>query len=710
MRPFRREPLRNPCEGTSLSFGGCRRGEEFSAAMMQTLRNPKVLKMGLWVILVLTIPSFVLFYGFGGSDSPSGGSMGPKTAYVTVQADSGKVEIGAQELKAAREELTNEYLRLYMGVTGQQPTQRVVLQIQNGLTNKQIAEYAVSRVAFSELAEKSDLLVTNEQVSRMLREQGVTAEQLNAFLKSQGMREIDYLRQERFRLRTQRMESLIGSLAKTSLLELWLQYKLENDRLRVAYAKVPVSNYLDEVEVTDTEVQEYYEANLDRFVKPEERVYRYVLQEAPPLPDKEYEVTEERVQELYDAIDPQQDPRFFEEPGRTVRHIMVKPAEGESADEAMARAEELRRRIVEDGENFAVLANQESQDEEARAGGLVKGRVREETKDEFVALYGPAWYDAATYYNVDDISNVLESEGNYYILKIDAESDGKLPLDRARPILEGMIRSELRAADEIEQREQMQALQIKMQQEAASRTSIDGIARALGSEVRETSPTLATRYSLPGIGDLSSHRETIDDLEEGDIGPVMMATGTNNLVILQLAEIIPERNFSLGEVHDDAAEAVRRQKATERAREVADDLAERVRSGDSITSAALELNLAARETEEPFGRMERPADLRMVQEFPNVTLRGDVGDVFVAQSGFGDFVDSWVAFEILSKQEPEKSAFLKDMQQLELGMTNAKQMMFVDEFRKDSLETMKAEFDEDYIKQDQGRRSRRSGG
>lgn len=675
--------------------------------MMQTLRNPRVLKYGLWAILVLTIPSFVLFYGFGDTGGSSPDMPFRRDAFVTVQGTRGKVKIGTDEMRAAKSELANQYVMTYMLATGRQPERRDLSRIESGLSNRQVAEYAVSMVAFNELGDAQSIMVSNDQVSRQLREQGVTGAQFRSFLQQQGMREADFLRQERFRLRDARVQDLVGSMAKVSLLELWLEHKLENDRLRVEYVKAPVANFLDDVAASDEEIETYYQANLDRYIKPAERVYRFVVKGVEDTPDSAYEVAEERVRELYAALDPAVDADVREESGRIVRHIMLAPAEGESRDEALARAEEIRRRLVEDEENFAVVANLENQDTQAQAGGLVRGRLNDATRGLFEERYGAAWVEGVGFFDEMVVSNVFESNGNFFIVRVDRISDGKLPFDRARPVLEARIRTELRAADEVRRAAELQRLQREMSEASAARTSIESIARSLELEVQTTSPTLAASYFLPEIGDLTSHSDSLRRLGVGEISPVMLADRTNRLAIVQVAEVIPERNRRLDEVRSDVEAAVLRDKASELAKAAAEQVAARVRGGDSATSAAAELNLVARETAEPFGRLRRPVDLMGVEDFPNLTLRAEAGDVLVARSGFGDFTDSWLALRIVAKQEPDKREFLQQMQELELGLNMAKRRMFVQEFRRDALTAMKVEYDEDFVRESEGPRRRR---
>ena len=63
--------------------------------MMQAMRNPKIYKWGLYGLLILTIPAFVLFYGNpgamgGGSGRPQFGDV-PDA--VTIQTDSGRRDL-----------------------------------------------------------------------------------------------------------------------------------------------------------------------------------------------------------------------------------------------------------------------------------------------------------------------------------------------------------------------------------------------------------------------------------------------------------------------------------------------------------------------------------------------------------------------------------------------------------------------------------------
>ncbi|MBI5153885.1 peptidyl-prolyl cis-trans isomerase, partial [Candidatus Poribacteria bacterium] len=591
---------------------------------------------------------------------------------------------------------------------------------ENALRNKEIADHAVATVALEDLAAEKGLVVTTEDVSEMYRGANFTADQYRQYLRREGRTEGQDVNYRKHQLTIGRAEGLIGSSARVSLLELWREYLLANEKLTADYAKVDVARYTEEVEATAAEIEKYFNEHPEDYQKREECVYRYVVVEAPPLPPPA-DLDDDDIRAMYEAADPAQDDRFADPGGILVRHILLEVGEKHTADEAKARLEELRA-LIESGKNMAALADENSDDlaniqfqsTEGGAkllGGQLPEKVRAEDSAMWIERYGQEWYDRVIAMKPGELSPTLVTPLGAFLIKVEnITAAGKKPLDEVYPMLVDQVRQANREKQRDAQRQMVDEKEEQVRQAVAESTTLELIARKLEVDVRETSPTLATRKVVPGIGDLSRDWEVIEDLKPGEVSPVLR-TPSEALAVVQLKEVLEARPYKLDEVRERAERNLRRQKAREKAKSVADEMLAEVKSGDLVTSAALERGITASSVTEPFTRIQPGADLAQASSFPADTLGAKTGDCFVVEAGFGGDINAYLVVKLTSVAEPAKAEFLTGMANLERQFRNAKAQAFVEEFRKDAVSRLKPEYDEQYVREDTpraGRRGRRS--
>ncbi len=658
--------------------------------MMQHMRNPKTLKIGLWILLGLTIPSFVLFYGFSGSSQGNVDPFGNRT-FVTVHTHDGKKDLGMQEIRDAQMNLASYYSQQMMGQVGMR-------DIENALRPREIADWAVNLTALDDISDEYGVAVSDQQVNEAL--EGVTREQLNDYLRAMRMSEAEFVRSQREAMKMDRAKKVIANSAHVSLLEAWLEFKQEKEKLSVEYIRVPATKFNRDVTVTDEEVAAYFEEHQDEYVKNAERVYQYLLK-TPPSVSGAVNVSDEELQEEYQNIDPD-NPRYQEKEGREVRQILLRVDTGEDAENVRASLAEIREKIV-NGDNFARLANEFSEENRniqgPGRGGILNKRLNDSNEEEFVADYGQQWVDSVKNLELGELSSVIEGPDNTFMLvKAERDYDSMLSFEDARGKLEADIKTRKLKERQAEVEDQVDQDELEVQKIVASHTSLEGMAETLGLDVMETSPTLKTNTVLPKIGNLTMHREFLMDLDEGDITPVLRTSDNNNLVVLKLVQDNPERPMELDEVRAQVEASVRHEKAAKLAKEAADKIAARVRANDTMTSAALDHGLQAQTTDEAFPRNSPPTDLRDARRLKVETFKGQIGEVFVLESGMGaDNIDAYVIVKLLAKEIPTKAEFYQDLPMLEKQLTTKKQQVFIAEFQQDAIQNLKPEYDPSYV-------------
>ncbi|MDX1973416.1 MAG: SurA N-terminal domain-containing protein [Candidatus Sumerlaeia bacterium] len=676
--------------------------------MMQAMRNPKVLKWGLYALMVVAIPSFVLL----GPNMGGGGGPAPEAIdFVEIKTSRGTEFLRNDDLRLAMDRAVQDNAMKFAYVTGNPQNQQAVFQFLPRFydrNRKELAEYAVGSEAFKEIARRDGLLVSNEQLQKTVSEQFPTQEAYEETLARSGYTERGFLETVRENLKQDLGQRQVVKVARASVLESWLAYKNTNDRLEARYVAIPTDALRESVEVTDEELQAYFAENQENFIEPEKRVYRFVVQKAPALPPPAI-VSEAEMLAYYNAADKANNPLFQVSPGRLVRHIALAIDDSNSTEVVTQQLNEIRSLLV-GGANFEETANQFTQDPAnlsfgntvERLGGAVPGVVNAENEAGFVERYGRAWVDAVNGAEQGQITPVVVSDRYAFLIQFTGMSDGVLPFEEAKKVIEPLLKADkekerealLQARlDEIESQESL------FKRLAAESTTLESLAQKINSSVQETSPTLTTRLFFRDIGSLQEHQEYMADLEVGIPTQVLRAAGTDNSVVMEIKEVIPSRPQTLEEVRLIVETNVRSQKAAQEAERIANLFAEKARgAAEGLDSAAEALpeykdTYIVADTVEPFGRLNPPAEFMDYQTLGAVTFRSKVGDILVLRGGSDDAVTGYLVLELTSIDEPSKEEFLTDFSNYEQQLTAAKQFTFIQEFRQDAPDLLRPIYD-----------------
>ena len=195
---------------------------------------------------------------------------------------------------------------------------------------------------------------------------------------------------------------------------------------------------LTKVAPTDADIEAYYKnpANAAQFVAPEVASVEYVVLDLESL-KKGITVSADDLQKYYT----ENAPRYTSTEERRASHILVKVDAGaSSADRAKAKtkAEGLLVDVKKNPAAFADIARKNSDDPgSAEKGGDLDFFGRD-------GLAAKPLEDAAFKLKADEISDVVESDFGYHIVKLTARRGGeKKPFEAVRAELENEIRTQL---------------------------------------------------------------------------------------------------------------------------------------------------------------------------------------------------------------------------------------------------------------------------
>lgn len=335
---------------------------------------------------------------------------------------------------------------------------------------------------------------------------------------------------------------------------------LENQRREVTYRRYNAEDFLDQVEVTEEDVQAYYDANSDQFLNPEQVQVRYVvLNQSDLIPDMV--VTESDIEAQYDRYVAETESQSL----REVAHILF--AEG---DNAMAEAEDALARL-EAGESFADLARELSDDPGSSLDGGFLGELSE-------GLYVDEFYDAGMQLEREgEVSDPVQTEFGVHLIRLETLEQADVePLEAVRDTLEQAVR-------ERKAREEFGLLETEMADVAFQSEQVEEVAETFNADV-QTSDWI-NRDSTSGIAASASFvtaafSDTVVD--DGLISDVVRLEN-GGLAVMQLEAYEPEQVQPLENVRDQIVEILTNEQATELAEQAATDDLAQVRSAGAVT-------------------------------------------------------------------------------------------------------------------------------
>ncbi len=192
--------------------------------------------------------------------------------------------------------------------------------------------------------------------------------------------------------------------------------KLQEQQRDVGYMIISAANYLEQVNVSDEDVQKYYDENSMQFVTEEKVSIEYLELKVDDLA-KDVDIDEAKLLENYQ--DRQSEFGVPEE--RRTRHILIEVA-GDASEEELNSAQEKTELLVQqirDGASFEDIAKEHSDDiGSANDGGDLGYMTRDMMMD-------PAFADVAFVLEEGAVSDAVKSAYGFHIIKVEAIKTGQ---------------------------------------------------------------------------------------------------------------------------------------------------------------------------------------------------------------------------------------------------------------------------------------------
>jgi peptidyl-prolyl cis-trans isomerase D len=353
-------------------------------------------------------------------------------------------------------------------------------------------------------------------------------------------------------------------------------YLFENEKIDLTFLKIAPDSFKNQINVNETEIKDYFDKHREEFRIPTYVQIQYLLFRPSDFESK-VQVSPDEAKKYYDS---RKD--AFKTPKQVrVRDILIKAGPQDTPDQLEAKkkkAEEILEKAKKT-KDFASLAKQYSEADNASKGGDVgwvqRGTLGEQMESILFSL------------KAGDLSGVLAARDGFHILKVEEVKEEKQ-------------KSFEEVKDQI-----VQALKSEKAKAEASRKADDAFyslfrSRDLETYAREKDIPIKTTGlfkegdEIPDIGKSPPFYSNAFSLKLGEISAVVNIPP--NFYVLKLLNKKDSRIPPLDEVKEEVRQKVIGTKAEEKARQVAEDLLNQIRTGKNIREVAREKGYSIEET------------------------------------------------------------------------------------------------------------------
>ena len=362
------------------------------------------------LLLILVVPAFVLV-GVSSYDSGSAGTVVAKVGDQEITQVDWDQEINRRgQMLRQRDpsfdvkllEEPEQKYRVLEDLVTQQVLNTAVQKMRIGATDRQVAEAIAQDPAIAELRDATGK---------------IDLQRYQQLLATNGLTPAMYEAQVRQSMGVQKLQMSIFSTAPQvpAMRDALLQAAMQEREVQLA--RFPSSDYAAKVNLSDAQIEQYYQAHTAYFAQPEAASVDYVVLNAQAVV-AELSFTDAELKAYYE----QNKARFAGAEERRASHILIRADKTDSAAErqkAKAKAEALLLKVKANPAAFASLAKTESEDPGSAANG---GDL-----DFFGRGAMDKAFETAVYaLGKDQVSDVVESDFGYHIIKLtDIRGDGK---------------------------------------------------------------------------------------------------------------------------------------------------------------------------------------------------------------------------------------------------------------------------------------------
>lgn len=392
-------------------------------------------------------------------------------------------------------------------------------------------------------------------------------EKLKMMLASQGMSSPQFSSQVAKQLLTEQYIKGVSDSAIVTKRQLEDFYRLRNQERLIDYFTLPLRP--STLPVADADIETYYQAHKDEFQNPEKVSVEYLSLSIDDVSGN-FQATEEDLKSLYE----EQKAQFGTPERRKVSQILIaaETDKEESIKAAQAKAEALRQRLVQ-GEDFARLAKDSSDDKDSGDKGGDMGFVNKEALD-------PNFSKAAFALAKDEISQPVKTPFGFHLIKVtELVPATTKSFAEVRAELEKNFRRNAAENKFYEAKQKLAELSFEHSD------GLEALAAALQLKSAQTGPF--TRDAGEGVAAEAAVRNAAFTQEVLDgKNSEALEIGDDKVYVLHMKEHILPTDKPLSEVKDAITAKLHVKQAEETLRRQGEQLVAEIKQGKSFEDAA----------------------------------------------------------------------------------------------------------------------------
>jgi peptidyl-prolyl cis-trans isomerase D len=523
-----------------------------------------------WIITILLgliIIVFIAFYGGSKYRDPGGQDVAEVNGEIITQ----------REFALEYERAVDRYRELLKGSLS--PEMLKSLNLKRTLLDELIQKRLLLQEARAMgLAVTDDELVSFLSLAPEFQVAGrFNKERYIQLLRVNKLTPADFEEQQRQQLTIQRLYGLILDSVQLPEAEVRDRYRLEQEKINLNYVRLPLSQFLSDVKLSEEEIKQFYDHNKETLKEPLRVQVEYLSYPFDQFASS-LQINDKEIEDYYQA---NRDSKFHKPKQAKLRYISVRVAP--DADAKQKEAARVRaNRVLADaraGKDFAQLAKKESDDPTASKGGdlgwVVQGQLPPELDKTVFSL------------SKGGISGLIEAPGGLQIVKVDdVKNETTLTLKEATEEITRSLKAEKakREAAKIADRDREKALAggdfARLAQDSRVAVHVTGL--------------FTTGEAVPEIGQNPEFHKAAFALKAKDVSPVI--EGEKSYYLLRLKQRQEPSVPLLEVVKADIEKRLKESKAHELLLDKANALLEQLKKEKDVRKLAEQNGLKIEET------------------------------------------------------------------------------------------------------------------
>ena len=532
--------------------------------MLQIIRDKTTGWIAVAIVVLLIIP-----FAFWGINYYFTGGQEPTVASVN-----------GEDIKLSRFQRTYSNYRLQM----QNLLGKPIGPDEEELLKRETLDKMVDSEILNQVTRSAGLRVSNEQVKNTIKnidvfkdDTGFNREYYQQSIMRLGMPPALYEEQMRLDMMSEQLQSAIIESEFVTDFEVENTLQLENQKRNLTYTIISADRFRESVEVTDTEIQKYYNENTYLYTNPEQVRIAYIELNLENLA-AEVEINEDELRSYYE----ENKSRYDSEEQRKVTQILLKAEDTATAEEkekAKTEAEKILGQI-QNGKTFAEIASEYTDNtiknfNISEYGFLGKGILQPEVDEAVYTM------------SIGDISDIIESRLGYHIVKLEDIKGGEMnTFENSREDVEKDYRHKQAEKRFFDLADQLATLAYEHPD------TLEIAAEDTGLSIQETG-----LFGRDGTDDgITANAGIIstsfsDEVLAGQHNSEVIELTDRQLVVLRVTEHIPQAKRPLEEVREYVIKDIKFAEAGKKAHTLGQQILAEIEAGKAIETIAEEMDI-----------------------------------------------------------------------------------------------------------------------